>query len=285
MINNFSKYMERFDGFETNNLKLLYYDLKDDYVGTYKTYEYSRICTIVDGEKYVKINDEKEFCYGKDEFIVLPPNSHIEMRMNTHTRALVLEISDELLSNVSKNICMDIVEPVTIKKSVDVFRGVKKNAIDYELQSIFNMYVSGVNDKEKAFLIDLSAQKMVYELLKEREVRPLINGNTDRPIAKVIKYIKDNIYEHITMEELAFITGMSASNFSKYFKKIVGVSPTSYIKDMKLKEAKELLTLKNVTEVCYTLGYENISYFIHIFKDKYGVTPKKWQAMQKNSIK
>ncbi len=281
MINNFSKQLEVFDGFETENIKLLYYDLACGYEGTYKTYEYTRLCTILEGEKNVRVNNNKEFSYSTNEFIVLPPNSQVEMKMNTHTKALVLEMSDDLLSNVSKNVISDYCDSATVSKQNDVFCGSKRNAIEYELNSIFTMYLSPKKEREKIFLIDLAAQKMAYELLKEREIRPLINGDTDRPVSKSIKYIKDNVYNNITIEELAFLSNMSVSHYSKHFKRVVGVCPNTYIRNIKLKKAKELLTYKSVTEVAYDLSYSNVSYFIRLFKEKYGVTPKRWQSMEK----
>jgi len=38
--------------------------------------------------------------------------------------------------------------------------------------------------------------------------------------------------------------------------------------------------MKNVTEVAYDLGYENISHFIKLFKDKFGMTPKKYMLYE-----
>ena len=56
----------------------------------------------------------------------------------------------------------------------------------------------------------------------------------------------------------------------------MGISPNEYYKSIKLTEAKKLLKNKNVTEIAFDLGYENISHFISLFKDKYGMTPKKY---------
>jgi len=37
-----------------------------------------------------------------------------------------------------------------------------------------------------------------------------------------------------------------------------------------------MLKMKIVTEIAYNLGYENISHFIGLFKEKFRMTPKKY---------
>jgi AraC-like DNA-binding protein len=72
---------------------------------------------------------------------------------------------------------------------------------------------------------------------------------------------------------------MSETNFSNSFKKVLGITPKEYITNLKLTEAKKMLKTQNVTEVAYNLGYDNISYFIAIFKNKYGITPKQYKSI------
>lgn len=50
-------------------------------------------------------------------------------------------------------------------------------------------------------------------------------------------------------------------------------------KGLKIKKAKELLAFQNVTEVSFDVGYENISYFIKEFREKYGITPKEYKKI------
>jgi len=99
-------------------------------------------------------------------------------------------------------------------------------------------------------------------------------------MAVAIAYIRENLHKPLTVRELAWLVSMSESNFSRQFKSVTGATPNEYIRNFKMSRAEEMLKTKNVTEVCYELGYENISYFIRLFKNKYGVTPKQY-AMNK----
>ncbi|WP_432409691.1 helix-turn-helix domain-containing protein [Wukongibacter sp. M2B1] len=82
------------------------------------------------------------------------------------------------------------------------------------------------------------------------------------------------------MKELAHSLNMSSCNFTKHFKQATGIIPKDYLKKTKMKKAKKLLLSGNMTEVAYDFGYDNISYFIRLFKTEYGITPKHYKALK-----
>ena len=81
---------------------------------------------------------------------------------------------------------------------------------------------------------------------------------------------------HLTVSDLAYLSGRSLSSFNRDFKESYKVTPKKWLREKKLIKAKELLVSEelSVTEVAMTMGYENVSAFIKAFKLKYGVTPK-----------
>ncbi|WP_430884246.1 helix-turn-helix transcriptional regulator [Fusibacter sp. JL216-2] len=278
MMQNFSRQLEKLDRFETEHLRLLYYDLPSQFTDTYKSYEYVRLCTVIEGEKQVKINDGREFVYGKDQFVLLPAHSHVDMHMKTSTKALVLEMSGALIDKVGDKVQMDIDTNLTnFKLCNKTFLGENKSALKFDIDKIVRTYFS--REINKSFLIDLYAQEMVYELLKMKGAYHILHSDKNHPIAIAIAYIQENINNPITVKELSWVVNMSESNFSRQFKNVTGSSPTEYIRNFKLARARDMLKSKNVTEVCYELGYENVSYFIRLFKNKYGWTPKQYAMM------
>ena len=50
-MDKFDRNLELSDGLETEYLRLLYYDFNKYYNDIYKSYEYKRLCTIINGEK------------------------------------------------------------------------------------------------------------------------------------------------------------------------------------------------------------------------------------------
>ncbi|UXI02599.1 helix-turn-helix domain-containing protein [Photobacterium sp. TY1-4] len=80
---------------------------------------------------------------------------------------------------------------------------------------------------------------------------------------------------HLTVNDLAHISGRSLSSINRDFKAAYNLSPKKWLRDKKLARAKALLENGDisVTEAALTIGYENVSSFIKAFKLKYGETP------------
>lgn len=95
--------------------------------------------------------------------------------------------------------------------------------------------------------------------------------------AKVI--MRENIYNKITPEEIAKNIGISYSSFRRAFKELTGTSPSKYMLELKLNEAKLLLynTTLPIKEISYNLNFENPDYFPFFFKKRTGKTPSEYR--------
>lgn len=273
MIHNFDRSLEKYNNYESEYLRILYYDLSKDYKEIYKSYQYNRLCTIVQGTKHVKINNQSEFDYSSSEFILLPPNSSVQMEIKEDTIAVVYEISDKLIADTREHI-QNKFEAEALDVKNNIVKKQFKDGIQAPIQRI-NNYCS-MNDPGKAFLIDLCAQELTYNLIEDLIITPNIKNKYFDPVDYTICFLKENIYHTITINEIAAGLNMSASNLINNFKKKTGMTPKEYQNLLKIKASKEDLRFKNVTEVCYDLGFENVSYFIKLFKSYYGETPKQY---------
>ncbi|WP_372714296.1 helix-turn-helix transcriptional regulator [Ilyobacter sp.] len=262
-------------GLETEFVKILYYHLDKDYSGEYRTFNFPRFCSIIEGEIKVTLNSDKTLIYNRDNFLLLPSDSHVHMDITKNTKALAFEFNNSLIETVLKK--TDILK--SSKKNLNhkdkYILGNNRNEIS---EDIWNLFVtSREKNNNKKFLIDLYVQKLVYDLIQDDSTHNLLYPNESHPVSKSIKFIDENITNNISVKELAESLYMSESNFSHMFKKNTGGNPNEYIRDKKLEYSKELLKIKSVTETSFDLGYENISYFIKLFKKKYGLTPKQYQ--------
>lgn len=281
MLTNFNRAVELVDGLETDYTKLLYYDLSPMDCD-YKSYENTRLCTIIEGCKHVSINNDVHFTYNPGQFILLPPHSNVHMAIDIPTKALVIELNNSLLKKVTEKISIDIDANYNFLKEDRFFRGNLNNELGNCLNKLTN--ISAKSDRNKEFLIDLYAQELVYHLVQIKGIQQVINFEYDNPIYQSIKYIQDNIRQPISIKQLAYDLNMSEANYCNSFKKIVGITPKEYITNLKMTQAKYLLEIQNVTEVAYELGYENISHFIALFKHKYGITPKHYKSIGKTPV-
>ena len=81
------------------------------------------------------------------------------------------------------------------------------------------------------------------------------------------------------------LANCSKEHLSRTFKKYYNVSPTVFINNIRLEEAavRIIYTPDPIIAISEDLGFGNLSHFYHLFKDKYGVTPKQYRENSRRS--
>lgn len=99
-----------------------------------------------------------------------------------------------------------------------------------------------------------------------------------KSILPAFVYIQEHFNTNITAEDVAKHCHLSYSYFSRLFKKISGISFTSYLNFTRINEAERLLLSQQltVTEISYAVGFNDTSYFIRQFKSFKKMTPKQF---------
>lgn len=74
---------------------------------------------------------------------------------------------------------------------------------------------------------------------------------------------------------------VSPAYLARKFKQELGVSPTEYLNELRLRRAALLLrtTALEVIDVAQECGFENLSYFYRLFRTRYGCPPKAFRRM------
>ncbi|WP_099469087.1 response regulator [Konateibacter massiliensis] len=97
-------------------------------------------------------------------------------------------------------------------------------------------------------------------------------------ILNVQKYINSHIEEKLSLNDIAFVFGISPNYLSALFKKNSELGFTDYVNTTKIKRAKVLLKDSNlkVYEVADQLGFESAFYFSKVFKKVEGISPREF---------
>ncbi|MCG8572256.1 MAG: AraC family transcriptional regulator [Spirochaetes bacterium] len=103
----------------------------------------------------------------------------------------------------------------------------------------------------------------------------------------LVECMELNYTQPYTLDEFASISGRSLTTFKNDFKAFFHLSPKKWINQKRLQLAYTMLlhSDKNVTEICYGVGFESISHFIQLFKQTYDITPKKLQLARNQQKK
>ena len=95
--------------------------------------------------------------------------------------------------------------------------------------------------------------------------------------------LKDIVQTHLlsgmTISELATLSGKSLSAFKRDFQKSFNDSPANYIRIKRLNEAQKLLRVStlSITEICYQVGFNDLSHFSKAFKKHIGIPPAEYR--------
>jgi two-component system response regulator YesN len=95
----------------------------------------------------------------------------------------------------------------------------------------------------------------------------------------VRRYISENLDDDLTREKLADIVFLNSDYLARIFKKETNESLSNYISRKRIEIAQEYLTRTNqsVNIIAGLVGFDNVSYFSKVFKERVGMTPKEYR--------
>ena len=101
-------------------------------------------------------------------------------------------------------------------------------------------------------------------------------------INHVLSYIGKNLSQELRETELAELAGQSASAFSRYFRRHTGVPFVQYVNRLRINLACQLLMSGelSITDICYQVGFNNLSNFNRQFLLLKEMSPSRWRAYQ-----
>ena len=114
--------------------------------------------------------------------------------------------------------------------------------------------------------------KILYEtLLRETE--------KDTLVGQAEEYIKRNYAKNITLTDLAEELFVAPNYLAKKFKDKKQMTAMQYLETYRMEKAEELLknSLYNITEIADRCGYNDVNYFIRVFKKRYGISPRRYR--------
>ena len=132
-------------------------------------------------------------------------------------------------------------------------------------------------------LLELKIKELILLLIQSKNVcsiQELISDLYSKQSVQLKTVIELHRYSNLNLEELAKLCNLSVSSFKREFKKVFNDTPNNYITDLKLKRAKELLSITEmpISEIAYGVGFNDPLYFTRTFKKKIGSSPSEYRS-------
>lgn len=102
---------------------------------------------------------------------------------------------------------------------------------------------------------------------------------------KVKTYIHDHYMDDVRLDDMASLAGMSRSAFSRFFKLHTGQTLRDYLIGIRLGNAARLLvdSEESIANISFFCGFNNLSNFNRIFKDRKKLSPSEFRAQVKKT--
>ncbi len=118
-----------------------------------------------------------------------------------------------------------------------------------------------------------------YSTLSRRPELPPDRGLSAPRLRRALNAIRERLEVGISLDELAEVTGLSASHFEVLFKRSMGVSPHQYLLQCRVERARSLLQDEELSlaQVAARAGFCDQSHLTRHFKRIFGVTPGRFR--------
>ncbi|WP_411031048.1 AraC family transcriptional regulator [Spongiimicrobium sp. 3-5] len=178
---------------------------------------------------------------------------------------------------------LSLPEMASINTLLDLsLRGIKFHGVVREQALLAAQRIFELADYERM----LALIHLLCSLSKTSDYRLLSSSGFSNSVAnieksrmgKVYDYVMNNMDKNISLKRAAEIVHMNPTSFSRYFKKNHKKNFTQYVNEVRIGYACKLLLEKklNVSEICYRVGFNNISNFNRQFKIIKGVSPREY---------
>jgi AraC-like DNA-binding protein len=230
------------------------------------------LCLILQGRK--------EMSFGPHSYRLGPG----ECALVSHDLPIVSRVGKApylvVLVNVEMDVLVDLCEDVGELATDTEAQALEVHRADWRLLDAVGRYVALAESELDARVLGPMLLKEIHYRLLLSPLGPMLRrllrrDGQARAVARAIALLRRDFRAPMVVEELARVVGMSVSSFHKHFKQVTSASPLQYQKELRLLEARRMLTAgkASVTTVAFDVGYESPSQFSREYARKFGRPP------------
>lgn len=158
---------------------------------------------------------------------------------------------------------------------------------DAVLQELKSILRTGAND---TFAAELAIKSSLYRIVYELFASGVTNSqNCEEPygdeklaqLKDVLTYIEQHIHQELRIKDLSAQAHMSEGYFCRFFRAAIKQRPVQYINARRIQFAVRMLQdpTKSITTIASDLGFNNVSYFIRVFRSFKQCTPAEYRHL------
>lgn len=130
-------------------------------------------------------------------------------------------------------------------------------------------------------ILQTLASESTFELLAGPGFGKLLSSKESQRVNVIHNYIKNNIDNQFSLEDISGVLSMSKEAFCRYFKKTFDKTLTNYVNEYKITIASKMLieTDLSISQIGYRSGFNNLSFFHRQFNRYKQMSPKSYRQV------
>jgi len=228
------------------------------------------LCEDLKGQ--VTIHNNKYILSGKQIFIIPPFTVHSNTIHTCGGRMFVVKFELDMMANFLN------------LPALFGYNNRSINSFSYtcpEYDAIYKIIEDMIENDEDIFLCLSDVIKLFRVLFNCTNSCPSEENTTHSlkgsDLHELINWTQKNFSKKITLDDVATKTGYNKYYFCNLFKAKTGSTYLNYLNSVRISHSCRLLKEgKSITEASFLCGFENVSYYIQLFKKIHGTTPKQY---------
>ncbi len=157
----------------------------------------------------------------------------------------------------------------------------RAGAGEEEIDHLRTLWVATPEVPEERYDSIVTLLRVFARQLGDTALALLVKGTPQEPdaIRRGRGYVRDNLGERITLDEVARHAGLSPHHFSRSFRHATGITLSDYINRSRIEAARQLLLKADarVSEIAFEIGYQSLSQFNRSFLRITGRSPMEYR--------
>lgn len=234
-------------------------------------HDYYEIFITVSGKTVQVVNGKKQILPEGSMVFIRPGDVHTYRKEGEFSFANLTFTSDTveklcaylgdslsplLSQKTPPTIFLSLTDFAKITKKLDALNTV--DLLDKEMMTL----------RMKLLLTELLALFLQFETAGQNDTVPLW-------LSSLAERLKKPAHMAMTLSDMASFSGKTKEHISRSFQKYFGMTVSAFLNEQRLNYSANLLLNTNlpVLEICYTAGFQSVSWFYRAFQKKYGQSP------------
>lgn len=211
-----------------------------------------------------------------NKFIIIPPHSNFDVSVDNSIEIIYLYIHQRIVDEITKVLYGNGVDPVEIAPHISFFDPLLERLIVEVCHS------ARIKRSSSAGYADHLIRAIVAHIVENHsavstsaQAQKAIKGLPPRKLNLVIEFIDRNLSKPLSLEDIASISDLSPSHFTRLFRSSTGLTPHQYLLRRRIDTAQRLLieSEMSISEVAFECGFADQVHFTQAFRRFAGKAP------------